>query len=271
MRRLCQALLLAAILSVPALAQSTALAGIAHVAFRVTDLEKSRDFYRSLGFEQAFEFADGGETSVSYVKVNDRQFIELYQRKDQSQPIGFTHICFEATDLEALAKEYVVRGLDASTPRKARAGNLLSGIHDPDGQLIEYTQYLPGSLHSADAGKHLEENRVSRHLFRVGMHASNLAAVEAFYTDKLAFERVSNRARIILRLPGDSSEEVELAESDAASPGIFFEVPDVQQASETLLSRGLKVREANETVSVTDPDGTIVTFAVKSPSYRRKL
>jgi catechol 2,3-dioxygenase-like lactoylglutathione lyase family enzyme len=270
MRRLCQALLLAVISSTPALAQSTALAGIAHVAFRVTDLEKSRDFYRTLGFEQAFEFADAGKPSVSYVKVNDRQFIELYQRKE-SQPIGFMHTCFEATDLEALAKEYVARGLGASTPRKARAGNLLSGIHDPDGQLIEYTQYLPGSLHSEDAGKHVGENRVSRHLLRVQIRAKNSAAVEVFYTDKLAFERVSDRARIILRLPGDSGEEIELAANDADNPGIVFEVPDVQQASDALRSRGLKVREENETVSVTDPDGTIITFAVKSPGYRRKL
>lgn len=264
-------MLLAVISSAPVLAQSTALGGIAHVAFRVTDLEKSRDFYRALGYEQAFEFADGGKTSVSYVKVNDRQFIELYQRKDQSQPIGFLHICFEATDLETLARQYVARGLDASTPRKARAGNLLSGIHDPDGQLIEYTQYLPGSLHSEDAGEHLRGNRVSRHLLRVEMHTRNLAAVEAFYTDKLAFERVSDRARITLRLPGDSSEEIGLAASDTDNPGIVFEVPDVQQASEALRSRGLKVQEENETVSVTDPDDTIVTFASKNPGYRRKL
>jgi catechol 2,3-dioxygenase-like lactoylglutathione lyase family enzyme len=271
MRRLSQALLLAVISAAPALAQSTALAGIAHVAFRVTDLEKSRDFYRALGFEQAFEFADGGKTSVSYVKVNDRQFIELYQRKDESQPIGCMHICFEATDLEALANEYVARGLDASTPRKARAGNLLSGIHDPDGQLIEYTQYLPGSLHSEDAGKHAGENRISRHLLRVAIHAKNSPAVEAFYTDKLAFQRVSDRARIILRLPGDSSEEIELGANDADNHGIVFEVPDVQQASEALRTRGLKVLEEGNGVSVTDPDGTIITFALKSPGYRRKL
>jgi catechol 2,3-dioxygenase-like lactoylglutathione lyase family enzyme len=38
------------------------LAGIAHVAFRVTDVQKSRDFYRTLGFEQSFEFTDTGKS-----------------------------------------------------------------------------------------------------------------------------------------------------------------------------------------------------------------
>jgi catechol 2,3-dioxygenase-like lactoylglutathione lyase family enzyme len=271
MRRLCQVLLLAAISSGTSLAQSPTLAGIAHVAFRVSDVQKSRDFYRTLGFEQAFEFADAGKTSVSYVKVNDHQFIELYQRKDQSQPIGFMHLCFEASDLEALAKEYVTRGLDASTPRKARAGNLLSGIHDPDGQLIEYTQYLPESLHSEDSGKHLGEKRVSVHLLRVAIHARNVAAVESFYTDKLSFGLFTDAKSVGLRLPGDSDEEIDLAANGSVNSCLVFEVSDIQQAAEALRTRGLRVVDEDKAVSVTDPDGTIITFALKGSRYRRKL
>jgi catechol-2,3-dioxygenase len=41
-------------------AQSDDLNGIAQVAFRVADLEKSRQFYASLGFETAFELSDAG-------------------------------------------------------------------------------------------------------------------------------------------------------------------------------------------------------------------
>ena len=52
-------------------AQTPPLAGIAHVAFRVADLDKSRAFYHTLGFEQAFEFADDGKTSVVFIKIND--------------------------------------------------------------------------------------------------------------------------------------------------------------------------------------------------------
>src|SRR6478609_1043573 len=80
----------------PAPKVSPNLAGIAHVAFHVTDVPKSREFYRSLGFEEAFAFKDPGKPPVSYVKVNDRQYIELYQRKDDSQPFGLMHVCYEA-------------------------------------------------------------------------------------------------------------------------------------------------------------------------------
>jgi len=44
----------------PASKPSPTLAGIAHVAFRVSDIAKSREFYQQLGFEQSFEFNDPG-------------------------------------------------------------------------------------------------------------------------------------------------------------------------------------------------------------------
>ena len=78
----------------PLLAQSTALAGIAHVAFRVKDVALSRSFYRQLGFEEAFAFADPGKASVSYVKVNDHQFIELYGPVPDEPASGLLHVCY---------------------------------------------------------------------------------------------------------------------------------------------------------------------------------
>jgi len=142
-------------------AQSTDLTGIAHVALRLNDLEKSREFYRTLGFEQPFEFTDAGKISVAYIKVNDRQFIELIPRTSDSQPGGILHICFEAADIESVHQAYVERGLQPTEAKKARAGNLLFVMHGPDNQLLEYTQYMPDSLHSLDRGKHLSERRTS--------------------------------------------------------------------------------------------------------------
>lgn len=117
-------------------AQSTDLTGIAHVALRVNDLQKSQAFYKTLGFEEAFSFTDDGKVSVSYVKVNDRQFIELIPRISDSQPGGILHTCFEVADIEALHKAYLERGLQPTEPRKARAGNMLFVMHGPDNQLL---------------------------------------------------------------------------------------------------------------------------------------
>ena len=92
---------------------------------RVSDVAKSREFYQKLGFEQSFEFNDPRKTPVSYMKVMITSFIELYQRKDDSQPLGLMHVCYEASDVEALQKEYVEREVKAPEPKKARAGNAL--------------------------------------------------------------------------------------------------------------------------------------------------
>jgi len=168
-------LFLAALLVTPASEPSPELAGIAHVALRVADVEKSREFFGRLGFEQSFEFADPGKPPVAYIKINDRQFVELYQRVDASQPVALLHICYEASDIQALRNEYLQRGLDPSEIRKFRAGNLLFTLHGPEGELLEYTQYLPGSLHVEDRGKHLGARRVSDHLLRVMNSFSSLA------------------------------------------------------------------------------------------------
>src|ERR1700753_546925 len=87
--------------------QPANLAGIAHVAFRVSDLTRSRIFYQKLGFQQAFVPTKDGKITESFLKVNDRQFIEIYPQQDPSQSIGFMHVCFEATVLEALTRSYL--------------------------------------------------------------------------------------------------------------------------------------------------------------------
>ena len=89
----------------------TRLAGIAHAAIRVSDLAKSRAFYRKLGFEEAFAMNQGATPTEAFFKVNDRQFIELYPQRQPSQPIGFMHVCFESADIESLNRAYIARGL----------------------------------------------------------------------------------------------------------------------------------------------------------------
>jgi hypothetical protein len=37
----------------------------------------------------------GGVPTQSFIKINDRQFIELYPQREASQTIGFMHVCFE--------------------------------------------------------------------------------------------------------------------------------------------------------------------------------
>lgn len=246
-------------------AQSTDLTGIAHVALRVNDFEKTRDFYHTLGFEQAFEFTDNGKLSVAYIKVNDRQFIELIPRTSDSQPGGILHTCFEVADIESLHKAYVERGLQPTEAKKARAGNLLFVMHGPDDQVLEYTQYMPESLHSLDHGKHLGD-RVSTHMLQATTPVRDLMGERAYYTEKLAFRSASKDGNEMY-IAGSSGDEVELqASSPDAKPRVVFTVTKVKDAAKELRKRGLEVHKSHHSVSVTDPDGAVIVF-VASPRH----
>src|ERR1035437_2989768 len=241
-------------------AQSPALSGVAHIAFRVADVAVARALYQELGFEQAFEMTRDGQTTEAFIKLNDLQFIELYPRI--AQPSGLMHVCYLASDLEPLYAEYAKRELKPSPVRKAGAGNMLMVVRGPENQTIEYTQYMPGSMHFEDHGKHLGENRVSQHLLGATLAVKDLAAARAFYTGKLAFEpREESAGGVYLRLPGGSGEEVKLEPAgDDTKPGLFFAVADVQRAAAGLRERGLAVKTTPTSVSVTDPDGAIIVF-----------
>jgi rhamnogalacturonyl hydrolase YesR/catechol 2,3-dioxygenase-like lactoylglutathione lyase family enzyme len=246
-------------------AQPANQSGIAHVAFRVANLEATRAFYNKLGFDQFFEVRRDDKPFEVFLKVNDHQFIELYPQTDPSRPLGLMHACYESRDLEALHAEYLKRGLTVSDVRKAGAGNMLMVMRDPEGQTIEYTQYMPGSRHFEDRGKHLGEKRVAQTMVGATSVARDVPAMRSFYLDKLGFSSINNGVPARLRMPGDSGQELDLA---AAGPdvksGVQFGVADLVRTAEILRGLGLTAQltpERRPTLLTTaDPDGVVVTF-----------
>ncbi len=246
-------------------AQPSNQSGIAHVALRVADLDATRAFYTRLGFEQFYERKDGERTTQVFLKVNDHQFIELYPRTDSSQPLGLMHICYESTDIQSLHTELVARGATISDIRKAGAGNLLMTMTDPEGQTIEYTQYMPGSQHFEDRGKHLGAKRVAQWMTGATSPARDPEAIRNFYVVKLGFTRITNGSPSTLRMPGSSGHEVDLPNAGRSiRSGIWFDVSDLEHTRETLTGLGLTVTTTAATITVSDPDGVLVSF-VKNP------
>jgi catechol 2,3-dioxygenase-like lactoylglutathione lyase family enzyme len=245
------------------LSQATATLSIAHAAMRVSDLAKSREFYRKLGFEEAFVLEKNGSPSEVFLKVNDRQFIELYPLENDSQPPGFMHVCFESSDLEGLSRLYRERGVSTTAVSRGSAGNLLFSIKYPEQQVIEFTEYMPASMHSNDRGKHLGEHRISKHIAAVGMPVEDPAAAITFYEDKLGFRRDAfslGRGEAML-LPGASGEIVEMLPR-AREPAftLFFSVSDLRQAESALSHAHLSVDKHEATLSIVDPDGNRIVF-----------
>ena len=99
---------------------------------------------------------NGGRTTEVFIKINDREFIELYPQTNPSQPLGWMHVCYEVGDLNALYKFYTSMGLKLS-PVRRRPLPAISSPHvdDPEHRVTEFTQYMPGSRHTLDRGQHL--------------------------------------------------------------------------------------------------------------------
>jgi catechol 2,3-dioxygenase-like lactoylglutathione lyase family enzyme len=245
------------------------LAGIAHAAISVANLDASRAFYHKLGFEEAFAFDKNGVTTQSFIKINDRQFIELYPRLQPSDTAGFLHVCFESADVAALNKFYLARGLKPHPVGKAAAGNLLFTMEGPEHQNIEYTQYLPGSRHSNDLGKHLGPNRISTALVATAVFMQDPAAAQVFYSTQLGFPAAERLAPNIgfepdsirwLQLPGSTQSIAFIPQGSAFR--MIFAVDDLKQTTARLQALNIPFIKTGATLNIHDPDGNILVFAV---------
>src|ERR1035437_6407131 len=145
--------------------------GMAHMAYYVSDLKKARDYYEGfLGFQEAFVLknADGSE-HVVYIKVNDRQYIELY-----AEPVkgyGYLHDAgFETNDAKGMRDRLAAMGVKVpDTVVKDGAGNLSFDMIEPSGFTIQIVQYLPNSLTGKSKGKFMPATRISERIDHLGL------------------------------------------------------------------------------------------------------
>ena len=266
LRRLATLVLLSA--SIACAQQTPPLAGIAHVAIRVRSLDAARDFYNKLGFEEAFTLTDkDGKVNESFIKLNDRQFLELYPANpdDPKQAsIGFLHICFEGDDLQAIHDDYVGHGLTPTPVRKAGAGNLLFTLAGPidaagAAQNIEYTQYMPGSRHYEDRGKHLTSDHIADTLIGVSLAMKDPAAARDFYLNQLSFKSIAGDP-MFLHMPGSSGQEVEIATATAlgTKARLTMRSSNISKAGRLLHKQSISALKSKDTLTISDPDGNLI-------------
>jgi lactoylglutathione lyase len=130
------------------------ISGIAHVAIKVTDLDRSLEFYvDKLGFPEMMRLhKDDGSTWLVYLRITDTQYLEIFPGAENDRAPGWdangvNHICLESHDLKGLLKEIGDAGIPLLMPFKfAVDNNWQAWIEDPDGNRIELMQMGPDSL-----------------------------------------------------------------------------------------------------------------------------
>src|SRR5438105_15952243 len=78
--------------------------GIAHIGLKTDDLAAARKFYGEvLGFHEPFTVdKPSGGLMLTYFKVNDHQYIEVFPELKSATEDRLSHIAFETTDGQKL-------------------------------------------------------------------------------------------------------------------------------------------------------------------------
>jgi catechol 2,3-dioxygenase-like lactoylglutathione lyase family enzyme len=242
------------------------IVGVAHIALRTDNLEAARKFYTSvLGFQEPFTFdkpaSEGGGLLLTYFKVNDHQYIEVFPELTDPKMDRLSHISFETTDAEQLRAYLASRGV--KVPEKLEPmgdGNRGFDVEDPDGHDVEFVEFRPGSLHSRSFGKFLPQTRISRRIIHLGVVVKDRAAADHFYKDILGFKEIWHGGMtdkdtdwVDMRVP-DGTDWLEymlnVHDPDPQELGVMHHfalgVPNVKTGYETTLKRGYKASEKPE-------------------------
>ncbi|AVF04366.1 MULTISPECIES: VOC family protein [Devosia] len=128
--------------------------GIGHVAIKVTDLDRSLDFYRDrLGFPEMLRLKhDNGETWLVYLRITDDQYLEIFPGAENDRAPGWNangvnHMCFTIEDLEGTTERIKAAGIALTSEIKPGLdGNRQAWIEDPDGNRIELMEMAQDCL-----------------------------------------------------------------------------------------------------------------------------
>jgi catechol 2,3-dioxygenase-like lactoylglutathione lyase family enzyme len=231
--------------------------GVAHIGLETNDINAAREFYgHGLGYEAPFSLdkAAGG-LMLTYFKVNDHQYIEIFPDLKSESQDRLSHIAFETADIRQLRDYLAARGVKVpENVPKGKDGNLSMMLKDPDGHNVEFVQYMPGSLHTRNFAKALPDTRISKRIIHVGVTVRDRAAADRFYKDALGFKAIwhggmkDNRTDWVdMRVPDGTDWLEYMLNVHNPSPkqlGVMHHlalgVENIQAAYKTVLSRGLK-------------------------------
>jgi len=260
----------------------------------VKDIDQSRAFYKGyLGFDEPFSLRNkDGSLHLTWIKINDRQTIELFPITDKTPAGGDSlyHIALETDDAVAMLGYLAAHGVTGpggkALPKKVgkgQIGNLNYFVEDPDGHIVEIVQYAPEGWTIGNKGKFLPDTRISARISHAGISVANLEASLKFYRDILGcteFWRGSSNGKTLswvnMRVP-DGNDYLELMlygnkptlERLHTMNHLCLEVADIAPVAATLQGRALPAAchatsamkigvNGKRQINCFDPDGSRV-------------
>jgi acetyl esterase/lipase/extradiol dioxygenase family protein len=224
------------------------IVGVAHVALRTNDIAAARQFYgQLLGFADLTEVAKD-----ACFKVNDHQYIEVYPNLTSDAQDRLIQIAFETANAGQLRDYLASRGVKVPDALDHDASGLSFHLTDPDGHLIAFVQYLPGSQRGHDFGKDMPATRVSERIIHSGFIVHDRDAEDRFYRDILGFRETWHGGMkdtgtdwVDMRVP-DGPDWLEymlnVHDTSAHTRGVMnhlaLGVPSTEAGYETLVERG---------------------------------
>ncbi len=259
--------------------------GIAHIALFVSDVEKSRAFYKDfLGYGEPFSLnKPDGSLSLTFIKINERQYIELFPQVEPGTD-RLNHISIQTDNAEAMRAYLASKGVRVPDHvTKGRIGNSNFNVKDPDGHTVEIVQYEPDGWTVRDKGKAAGPARVSLRMMHLGILVGAVEPAMKFYRDILGFTETWRGSRngtqlswINLKVPdGEDYLEFMLYEQAPAPDKrgtqhhIALEVPNLAAAVAGLEKNPYRVQygraidqrtgtNRKRQANLFDPDGTRV-------------
>jgi lactoylglutathione lyase len=240
------------------------IAGIAHVAFRVSAMPAARSFYADVLGLLPLHGARTGRGADDRVRfrVSDRQQVILEPGLPADDDERLSHLAFETASLDALAAYLKAQGIQPETgppaPARACAARAL-WVKDPDGHPIEFvereTDSAAGTGGAASAAASAVTvartpaggvDPISRRVLHAGLTIRDAEAADRFYKTALGFSEIWRGGRaddvinwINMKVPdGTDYLEYMLASGPVSRQQlgsmhhVALLVPDIQRAYE---------------------------------------
>lgn len=191
-------LVVTAALSAPLALQAVrrpAITGISHLGFYASHPRRTVAFWEKLlGFQSPYQLIRRGKPSITFIKINNHQHIELFHGRPPDGKTYFSHIAFITSNARRMYAYLQSRGVKVPAHwghgkhgGKGLTGDLNFEVKDPDGHLVEFVQYLPGDWRSRHLNQDMPATRIATRIMHAGFTVGNLKKSEAFYEGILGF------------------------------------------------------------------------------------